>query len=130
MSFLMSNILTSCDNDSTFKGAAKGQTTDNAQAQRPQRSVQMPKLAALKNGRRRGARKTTSREKGQKSDCNGFDTRFQGNNPCARKTRSWFSQSASPGGNRKLSFRTGENQAIFLFCSQRILCSRNFAGGS
>src|SRR6266566_6834524 len=87
MSFLMSNILTSCGDDSTLKGAANGPSRDNAQAQR---SEQKPKVAALKNGGRCGSRKTASSEKGQKGDCNGFDTRFQGNNPCARKTRSWF----------------------------------------
>ena len=49
--------------------------------------------------------RTTRNEKGLKGDSNGFDTRFQGNNPGARKTRSWLSQGASPRGNRKLSFR-------------------------
>src|SRR6266550_3805229 len=115
MSFLMSNILTSCGDDSTLKGAARGPSRDNAEAQR---SEQKPKVAALKNGGRCGSRKTASGEKGQKGDCNGFDTRFQGNNPCARKTRSWFSQGASTGGNRKLSFRIGENQATFLLAAR------------
>src|SRR6266576_5489400 len=79
MSFLMSNILTSCGDDSTLKGAARGPSRDNAEAQR---SEQKPKVAALKNSGRCGSRKTASGEKGQKGDCNGFDTRFQGNNPC------------------------------------------------
>jgi hypothetical protein len=46
---------------------------------------------------------TTNNEKGQEGSYNGFDKRFQGNNPGARKTRSWLSQGASPRGNRKLS---------------------------
>jgi putative addiction module killer protein len=49
--------------------------------------------------------RTTRNGKGQKGDCNGFDTRLQGDNTGTRKTRSRVSQGASARGNRKLSFR-------------------------